>query len=267
MTSSEKKGYTTVPLGFNRQMLRAAVSGSKKNAIHCVTEINVSKARIFLREQYKKTGEKISFTAYIVRCFARAIQDHPQLNSFIKRNKLIILDDITISVMIEREIESEKIPEPLVINKAQKKTLKQIHHEIRKAQKHKSESLGSLSKFTWINFIPSFLLRSFIRLADQNIYMAKKYGKIAVTSVGMFTKSATWFIPHGTATVLLTIGGISEKIVQEKNEFVTREFLCITGSFDHEIVDGAPAARFMQQLTEIIESASMLKSELDESFN
>jgi pyruvate/2-oxoglutarate dehydrogenase complex dihydrolipoamide acyltransferase (E2) component len=31
-----------------------------------------------------------------------------------------------------------------------------------------------------------------------------------------------------------------------------REYLCLTGSFDHNVVDGAPAARFMNQLLEKI---------------
>jgi len=36
--------------------------------------------------------------------------------------------------------------------------------------------------------------------------MAKTYGKVAVTAVGMFSKEAVWFIPHGSATILLTVG-------------------------------------------------------------
>jgi pyruvate/2-oxoglutarate dehydrogenase complex dihydrolipoamide acyltransferase (E2) component len=93
---------------------------------------------------------------------------------------------------------------------------------------------------------------SFNRMADRNIGMAKRYGKVAVTAVGMYSKEPVWFIPHGTATVLLTVGSISKKVVEIDGRFVSREHLCLTVSFDHDIIDGAPAARFMSQLIETI---------------
>ena len=89
--------------------------------------------------------------------------------------------------------------------------------------------------------------------------MAKKYGKLAVTAVGMFSKEAVWFIPHGSATVLITVGSISRKVVEIDGQFVSREHLCLTVSFDHNIVDGAPASRFLNQLMKTIKSGSLIK--------
>jgi pyruvate/2-oxoglutarate dehydrogenase complex dihydrolipoamide acyltransferase (E2) component len=93
------------------------------------------------------------------------------------------------------------------------------------------------------------------------MHFAKRYGKVAVTAVGMFTSEPVWFIPHGSATVLLTVGSI-----ERRNEWIDgaqaeREFLCLTGSFDHNVVDGAPAARFMHQLLETIKSGVILSGE------
>jgi hypothetical protein len=68
---------------------------------------------------------------------------------------------------------------------------------------------------------------------------------------------------HGTATVLITVGGISEKIIQADNKFVAREHLWVTASFDHNIVDGSPAARFMNQLTETIKNGTLVSVDLD----
>jgi pyruvate/2-oxoglutarate dehydrogenase complex dihydrolipoamide acyltransferase (E2) component len=112
---------------------------------------------------------------------------------------------------------------------------------------------------TWIRFIPSFLLRTFIRIADRNITMAKHYGKICVTAVGMYNKDSAWFIPHGTATILLTVGGINDKVILVEDKPVNREYLCLTISFDHDIVDGAPAARFVKELTETIRCGNLLE--------
>ena len=216
-----------------------------------------------MKEYFERTGEKLSLTAYVVACLAQVIKEHPQLNSFIKGRRLIILDDVTVSVLIEREIAGEKAPEPIGIKQAQLKTLRQIHNEIREAKRQPSDQLGSLSGQTWIRLIPTFLLKTFIRIADQNIQMAKLYGKVAVTAVGMFSKEAIWFIPHGSATVLITVGSISQRVVEMDGCFVSREHLCITASFDHNIVDGAPASRFMNQFIETIKSGQLLQMEVD----
>lgn len=257
-----KNGVIRKPLSFNRKMVIASATvTSKKNAFHSYTEVDVTKPRQFIKSHFEKTGEKLSFTGYIVKSLAQTIKQYPQFNSFIKGRKLVILDDIIISAMTEREFEGEKIPEPLGIHQTHLKTYRQISEEIRSAQQnHPEKKLGSLGNMTWINFIPGFLLKRFVRLADTNIRMAKRYGKIAVTSVGMFTNEPVWFIPHGTATVMLTIGSITKKVVFEGTKLKEREFLCLTASFDHNIIDGAPAARFMNQLIETIRSGSLIQS-------
>ena len=130
------------------------------------------------------------------------------------------------------------------------------------SQRQKGDKLGNLSGATWIRLIPGFLLRRFMRIADKNIYMAKRYGKVCVTAVGMFSKDVALFIPHGSTTVLVTVGGISEKITETKGDIISREHLCLTVSFDHNIVDGAPAARFMKQFAETVKSGDLLQSDI-----
>ena len=134
-----KKGFHSIPLSFNRRAVMASASVTKKkNAFHSFTEVDISKPRRLMQQHFEKTGEKLSLTAYIVTCLAEAIKDHPQLNSFIKSGKLILLDDVTISVLIEKEIDGEKVPEPIGIKNAQLKSFIQIQTEIKKAKKQKS---------------------------------------------------------------------------------------------------------------------------------
>ncbi len=257
-----KNGYKSLPLSFNRKAVIASASVTKeKNTIHSFTEIDITEPRRIIKEHLDRTGEKLSLTAYIVTCLAHVIKDHPLLNSFIKGKRLFILDDVTISVLIEREISGEKVPEPIGIKQAQQKNYLQINNEIKEAKIQQSDKLGSLSGQTWIRLIPNFLLKTFIRIADKNVYMAKLYGKVAVTAVGMFSKEAVWFIPHGSATVLVTVGSINKKVIEIDGNFVSREHLCLTVSFDHNIVDGAPASRFMNQLIETVKGGNLLQME------
>jgi len=174
----------------------------------------------------------------------------------------VLLDNVTISVLVERDIDGEKVPEPIGIQQAQTKSFLEMHKEIREAKSTASNRLGTLSGMEWFRFIPSSLLKAFIRIADKNIKLGMRYGKVAVTAVGMFSKEAVWFIPHGSATVLISIGSISNKVVEVDGKFVSREHLCITASFDHDIVDGAPAARFLSRFAETIKSGEILQKEL-----
>lgn len=255
-----KNGYTSERLSFNRRMVAASASvTSRKNTIHSLAEVDVTGPRKMLKAHDEKTGNKLSFTAYIVYCLAQVIRDHPQLNSFIKGNKLITLDDLCISVLVEREFDGEKVPEPASIQRAQELSFLQINRQIREAQKDPSGRIGKLTGVGWIRFIPGFLLKTFVRMADKNKKMAMRYGKVAVTAVGMFSREPVWFIPHGSGTLLITAGSIEQRSVFMDNTHQIREYLCLTASFDHDIVDGAPAARFMNQFLETVKSGKYLR--------
>jgi pyruvate/2-oxoglutarate dehydrogenase complex dihydrolipoamide acyltransferase (E2) component len=101
-----------------------------------------------------------------------------------------------------------------------------------------------------VTLLPSFLLRAFMRLGFRSIRLADRYGVVAVTAVGMFGEGALWFLPLSSATVVVTVGSIVRR--------EGREHLCLTVSFDHAIVDGAPAARFMRRLAELIRGGELL---------
>jgi len=50
------------------------------------------------------------------------------------------------------------------------------------------------------------------------------------------------------------LGGIAEKPGVAQGQIQIREVLSLTLTFDHDVVDGAPAARFASRLKELIES-------------
>ena len=78
----------------------------------------------------------------------------------------------------------------------------------------------------------------------------------------MFTDGPVWLIPLSAATVALAVGGIARRPVVVDGEIQDREHLSLTVSFNHDIVDGAPAARFVGRLRELVASGEMLPGEL-----
>lgn len=262
MTQQNNSGYKTIPLSTNRRMMTATLDiARQQNNIQAIMEVDISVPRRMIREHKQKTGEGVSLTAYVVTCLAQAIAEHPHVNTFRKGNKFIQLADVTISVLVERDLDGEMMPENLGIQQAQNKTHRQIQEEIRAAQAHNQDGLGGLSGMSWVCFIPGFLMRAFIRFGSRNVTMMKRYGAVGVTAVGMFARKneALWLVPLvGGATVGVAVGGIIERPCITEGQLESREHLCLTVTFNHEIVDGAPAARFLKTFSELLSSGDLL---------
>jgi len=248
--------YKKRRLSLQRRMAAASAKiCHERNTIYTVAEVDITIPRNYIKQHQLNTGTKLSLTAYVVSTLARAVSEFPDFNALTNGRNLYVLNDITIGTLVERKIEDEMVPEPFGIQKANTKTVSEIHKEIRDAQSNTSEKLGSLSGASWVRFIPSFLFRTMIRLASRNVMVAKKYGVITVTSVGMFSKKPFWLLPLSATTISIAIGGIA-RLFNDGEEY--REILCITIGFDHDIIDGAPAARFTSRFMELLESGAVL---------
>ena len=81
----------------------------------------------------------------------------------------------------------------------------------------------------------------------------------------MFGKGAGWGIPLASHALWITVGGIGEKPGVIDGHIAIRDYLSLTISFDHETIDGAPAARFTERLKELIESGYGLDDSTVES--
>jgi pyruvate/2-oxoglutarate dehydrogenase complex dihydrolipoamide acyltransferase (E2) component len=233
-------------------MVAASAAVSREtNTIHTICEIDITEPRRRMREHQEQTGERLSLTAYIVTCLARTVAEDRTFNSRRRGGRLYVLDDVTISALVERELDGRSVPEPLAIQMADKKTLRQIHDELRSVSRQSDRPLGALGGMAWvIRLIPSFLFKLFVRAASKSIGMAKRYGVVGVTAVGMFGPSPMWLVPLSSATVAVAVGSIVEHTVLIDGQIQVREHLCLTLSFNHDIIDGAPAARFAKRLAD-----------------
>jgi len=88
-------------------------------------------------------------------------------------------------------------------------------------------------------------------------------GTVAVSAIGMFASGGGWGVPLTPTTLMVTVGGIAERPVLVGGDVETREYLSLTITVDHDIVDGAPAARYARRLCELIEQAAGLDMSAD----
>jgi hypothetical protein len=111
----------------------------------------------------------------------------------------------------------------------------------------------------WFLHLPGFLRRAFYRLVTKNPNLLRRYtASVLVTAVGMFGSGAGWGIPAASFSLTVTLGSVSKKPGVVEDQIVIREYLHVTLSFDHDIIDGAPVARFAEEFRTLIESGYWL---------
>jgi pyruvate/2-oxoglutarate dehydrogenase complex dihydrolipoamide acyltransferase (E2) component len=248
--------YQLVPYPKMRRATAAMLrSFQRKPMLHGLLEVDVTTAREFLREHKARTGESLSFTAFIIGCVGKAVAEHKTVQAYRQGWKhLVVFDDVDVATVIERDVAGQKVPLVYVIRATQSKTFREIHHEIR--AKQVQDMAKSVLGFTTLPFLPAVLftrllyrmLRTFPQLHKRVV------GTVGVTAVGMFGKGSGWGIPVAAASLAVTLGGLASKPGVIDGHIAIRDYLCMTLSFDHRITDGGPAARFAKRLKDLIES-------------
>ena len=260
----EQPKYQVLPYPRSRQAIVDYITvAQRKNIIHGLIEVDVTLPRQFIQERKARTGEVLSFTAFIITCLARAIDENKVLHAYrAGRNRLIVYDEVDISTPIERQVKGHRIGTPHVIRAANKMTFREIHQEIRTAQVEES---GEFKRMDWYGLLPNFIGRLFWRFLGKYPHWRKRLmGTVGVTAVGMFGRGGGWGIPITDYTLQLSLGGIAEKPGINAGHIEAREYLSLTISMDHDVIDGAPAARAAQRLKELIEAGYGLTEAIQE---
>ena len=235
--------------------------GVRRHMVHALLELDVTRARQTIRDHEASAGEKLSFTAFIVASLARAIDANKRLHAYRDwRGRLVLFDEVDVVTLVESEVDAVAIPH--VVRAANRRTIRDIHDEIRRVQVEPGSSAqrsGALARLSAV--VPSVLRRLFLRSLRKDPHWLKRTaGTTLVTSVGMFGIGAGWAVGIVPLhTLCLTVGGITLKPGVVDGRIEPREFLALTASIDHDIVDGAPAARFASDLRALIENAEVLQ--------
>ncbi len=262
--------YQLVPFPKAQHILAAAMRVTQhKHMIHVLTDVDVTAPRQAIQEQKARGREPLSFTAFIAACLGKAVDEDTYVQAYRKgKNQLVLFEDVDIYIMVEREVEGHKFPLPYVVRAANHKTAWEIHQEIRAFQKLHSAEAPSMPPLLERAFArwPGVLMPLFGWMAARSPLLWKSsVGTCGITAVGMFGKGLGWGIPAPTPhNLFLTLGGISEKPGAVDGHIAKREYLSLTVSFDHDIIDGAPAARFTERLKELIESGYGLPDSTEE---
>jgi hypothetical protein len=249
-----------------RAVINALDLVAPKHYMYGLLEVDVTFPRQLITEQKVRTGEAFSFTGFLVHCLARAVDENKEVQAYLKgRKQLIMFEDVNVGVMVEHKGEGKTTLRGHIIQGANHKTYREIHQEIRSAQTEPvPPGRGAPTWFSSALLLPwplSGLVKALMGMAMRYnpAIRVSTAGTVFVTSVGMFGKGHSgWGITTTPHSLSLVVGSINWKPAVVEGQIEPREILNLTVLFDHDVVDGAPATRFVRRLIELIESGDGL---------
>lgn len=223
-----------MPMSGVRRIIaeRMAESHRTAAAVTLTTEVDATEL-VRLREQLKAEAERrdeasVSYTDVLVKAAAYALNRHPDLNARIMGDEIHRLAEVNIGVAVDTD-RGLLVP---VIRAADRKSILDIARESTQLLKRARSGTSMPDDLTG--------------------------GTFTVTNLGMFGVDAFTPIINLPECAILGMGRILRKPVAMGDEVVVRPMASLSLTFDHRLVDGAPAARFLQCVAQLIEQPYLL---------
>jgi len=172
------------------------------------------------KSAYEKEGIKLTFMPYIVKAVALCLKEHPYLNASLEGEEIILKKYYNIGVAVDTE-EGLIVP---VVKGAEAKDIKTIAKDI--------DKLANDARSKKVNL------------------MDLRGGTFSVSNLG--SVGVEFFTPiiNYPESAILGVGRVTEKPVVRSGKIEIRKMLPLSLTYDHRIVDGAQAARFVNDLIE-----------------
>jgi pyruvate/2-oxoglutarate dehydrogenase complex dihydrolipoamide acyltransferase (E2) component len=202
-----------------------SLSQSAQLTIH--TEAS-AEALLALRDRLTRDGQKISYNAVIVKMAAMALRLHPKINASVGNDAIQVWKQIHIGLAMEAN-EALIVP---VVRTPDLKTIREIDHEIAELVKKLREN----------------------RLSPDDLVN----GTFTITNLGFAEIDHFTPILRPPESAILGTGRIVKKPVVKNDTVVPEARLALSLTFDHRIIDGAPAARFLKTIKDMIEDPVLM---------
>jgi pyruvate dehydrogenase E2 component (dihydrolipoamide acetyltransferase) len=175
-------------------------------------------------ELHEKT--QVSYTAILVKAVAHSLLEQPIINSMLDGDKVKIFEDVNVGVAVATE-GGLVVP---VIRNADKKSVKELDAEIRELTEKARQG----------------------KMGKEDV----TGGTFTITNLGMCGVDFFTPIINPPEAAILGVGRIIKKPVVINGKLEIKNIMTLSLSYDHRIVDGAPAAQFLTKVKEKIEVAS-----------
>jgi pyruvate dehydrogenase E2 component (dihydrolipoamide acetyltransferase) len=219
---------TAIPLvGMRATIARRLVDSLQTMAQVTVTsEADVTElatARAQLKEEVP-----VTYTDFVIRATAMTLKEHPRLNALVVGEEIQLQPEIHIGVAVALD-NGLIVP---VVRDADHKSVRDIASE--------SERLAEQARGGTLS--PAEVTNS----------------TFSITNLGMYGIDTFTPIVNPPETAILGVGRIVERPMHHNDSLIWRQVMTLSLTFDHRVVDGAPAAAFLQAVIEKLESPASL---------
>jgi pyruvate/2-oxoglutarate dehydrogenase complex dihydrolipoamide acyltransferase (E2) component len=206
----------------------------------------------------------LSFTAFVVASVARAAAAHPGVHAYRNwRGQLVSHRHVDVATIVEVETEQGPFPLVHVLRDAESKDAADLTAQLRRVKgdtRARTEG-GRLARLATIGTRVPGVIPVLYASMGRSVSVRQRIGTVAVTAVGMFAGGGGFGITGLTLMSLqVVVGGVAPRPRVVEGEVRVRDVVDLTVTIDHNVVDGAPAARFGADLRQLIEQATVLRS-------
>ena len=221
---SAGRGTRLVPLSGMRKIIASRMLESQRGMAQTHNRIRVDVSELVaLRERLAGSGLKVSYNDILVRLVSRVLREFPMVNSCWTEEGILLHDYVNMGIAVGLE-DGLVVP---VLRDADSMTLAEI-----------AGKGGDL-----------------VRSAREGTLRPDDFtgGTFTISNLGMFDTDEFVAIVNPPQAAILAVGSIGRQVVvSESGEMEAKPMMSLTLSYDHRIVDGAVAAKFLQRLKQLV---------------
>ncbi|MFP4345378.1 MAG: dihydrolipoamide acetyltransferase family protein [Anaerolineales bacterium] len=207
---------------------RIAQSWREQPQVTLVTVVDATALAATRAQLNAELASKVSYNAFLVKAVAKALREHPYANVALTDEGLVQRESIHVGLAVDTE-RGLLVP---VLQDADRIPLLTVDRELRALTERALEGSSRPDELTG--------------------------GSITVTNLGMYGIDAFTPILNPPESVILGVGQIAPQPVVVDGQVTVRETVTLSLVFDHRVMDGAPAARFLQRIRQLLERPAVL---------
>ncbi len=211
-----------IPLRGMRKVIAERMHQSLQGSAQLTISTEADVTQLIDRRQEVRQEFNVTYTDFIVQACAHALRQHPRMNAYLEGDIIRANSDIHVGLAVALD-EGLIVP---VVRDADKKSLKDIAAE--------AKTLAEKAR------------------ASQLKLEEVSGGTFTVSNLGMYGVDAFTPIINAPQSGILGVGRIVEKPVIHRGEVTRRSMMVLSLTFDHRVIDGAPAGAFLQTVADLL---------------
>jgi len=267
--------YTAKRISFRRRLSLESFDAVRQgHYMLALLELDVTVAQRAI-DALRADGKRVSLFAFVAKCIATVLSEYPEFNAVRGGGRIYEFEDVDLNIPVEFETSEGAAPHLLVVRRAAQKSAAQIYADIDEARRRfvQNAAVGGEDRLSQLFMrvllcFPRFVRRAALRALTNRPLMVKRLtGTAFLTSVAKFAQVRGFVIPYsaGPVATSFAVGGVVDKALVHEGAIEVRRCLQMTIAFNHDLVDGAPVARFSTRLVQLIEHPELIGMQTPEA--